>query len=199
MGNGSQPGPYYLIFKCTSPWKGYTLEGPWPWLAAISKASVKYTDKPADILPALKNLDLLYLSNNQPMKDAYLRKGIFDFASSGKGLLLVHPALWYNWNDWPEYNRVLVGGGAKSHDKFGEFEVTVTDPNHPIMAGVPRTFNITDELYHFESDPNGSPMIVLATGKNITTGKTYPVREVPRRTTRRLSQPRFLLLVPSHT
>ena len=54
-----------------------------------------------------------------------MRKAIFDFADAGRGLLLVHPALWYNWPDWPEYNRVLVGGGARSHDKYGEFEVTV--------------------------------------------------------------------------
>jgi type 1 glutamine amidotransferase len=102
-----------------------------------------------------------------------LRKAIFDFADVGKGLLLVHPALWYNWADWPEYNRTLVGGGARSHDKYGEFEVTVDAPDHPLMAGVPKTFKIADELYHFQRDDQGAPIEVLATGKNIATGKTY--------------------------
>jgi len=149
-------------------------------LSADGRASVKYTDKPADILPALNDLDVLYLSNNQPLADPELRKAIFAFADAGKGLLLVHPALWYNWNDWPEYNRVLVGGGAKSHDKYGEFQVHVNIPQHPIMAGVPDPFKITDELYHHQPDKTGTSAMVLAWGKNLTDGKTYPAVWVTR-------------------
>ena len=139
------------------------------------KISVNYTANIDEVLPALKDLRVLYLCNNQPMPDPQLRRGIFDFADSGHGLLLVHPALWYNWKDWPEYNRTLVGGGASGHEKYGEFEVIVKESNHPIMTGVPATFKITDELYHFATDPNGTPIEVLAEGKNIATGKTYPV------------------------
>jgi putative membrane-bound dehydrogenase-like protein len=137
--------------------------------------AVDYTDNTGSILSALGSIDVLYLSNNQPITDPAARKGIFDLADTGRGLLLVHPALWYNWADWPEYNRVLIGGGAKSHDKYGEFEVALTDSSHPMMAGVPPTFRITDELYHFRRDEQGSAMQVLATGKNLATGKTYPV------------------------
>src|SRR6266446_354383 len=136
---------------------------------------IRYTDKPDDILSALKELDVLYLSNNQPVTNPAVRKVIFDFAEAGHGLLLVHPALWYNWADWPEYNRALVGGGARSHDKYGEFEVTVDAPDHPLMAGVPKTFKITDELYHYQKDEQGAPIQVLASGRNLATGKTYPV------------------------
>jgi putative membrane-bound dehydrogenase-like protein len=143
-------------------------------LSASGKSTVGYTDKPDAILSALKDLDVLYLSNNQPMTNAALRKAIFDFADAGKGLLLVHPALWYNWADWPEYNRALVGGGARSHDKYGEFEVIVDAPDHPLMSGVPKTFKITDELYHFQRDEQGAAMEVLASGRNLATGKSYP-------------------------
>src|SRR5206468_532107 len=132
-------------------------------------------DQPTAILPALKDIDVLYLSSNQPMPDPAMRQGILDFAQAGKGLLLVHPALWYNWKDWPEYNRVLVGGGARSHDKFEEFEVTVDETSHPIMAGVPGRFKIADELYHFQPDGQGSDLQVLATGKSPITGKRFPV------------------------
>lgn len=138
------------------------------------KVSVNYTEKVSEVLPALKDVDVLYLCNNQPMTDLSLRKGIFEFANSGHGLMLVHPAVWYNWTDWPEYNRTLVGGGARGHDKYGQFEVTVKESDHPIMAGVASTFKITDEFYHFEIDPDGTPIEVLAEGKNIATGKTYP-------------------------
>lgn len=141
---------------------------------------VSYTENVESILPALKHLDVLYLSNNQPMTNSALRRAIFEFADSGRGLLLVHPALWYNWNDWPEYNRVLAGGGSRSHPRYGEFEVTVTDPSHPIMAGVPAKFTISDELYRFEPDPAGTPIQVLATAVEAATGKTYPVVWIPK-------------------
>ncbi len=143
-------------------------------LAAEGKVSVNYTDKISEILPALKDVDVLYLSNNQPMKDSELRKAIFDFADAGHGLLLVHPALWYNWTDWPDYNKTLVGGGARSHYNYGEFEVDVKEPGNPIMAGVPATFRLKDELYRFTPDPNGTPVEVLAESKNLTDGKTFP-------------------------
>ncbi len=144
-------------------------------MAVLNNASVDYTEKLEFVLPMLKDHDALYLCANQKIEDPAIRKGIFDFADAGKGLILVHPALWYNWKDWPEYNRVLVGGGANSHDKYGEFEVTVTEPNHPVMAGVPKTFKTSDELYHFEQDKNGTPIQVLATGKSPLTGETFPV------------------------
>ncbi|HUS36388.1 MAG TPA: PVC-type heme-binding CxxCH protein, partial [Verrucomicrobiae bacterium] len=94
--------------------------------ATLAKAFVKvaYTDQPALITAeTVEKLEVLYLSNNQPIRSKEVRDAIMARAEAGKGLLLVHPALWYNWQEWPEYNQKLVAGGARSHDKFGEFEV----------------------------------------------------------------------------
>lgn len=137
--------------------------------------SVRYTENPDDILPALEKLDVLYLSTNKALPGEALRKGIFDFADRGKGLLLVHPAAWYNWKDWPEYNQKLISGGARGHEALQEFEVTVVDETHPITAGVPKTFRVVDELYRFEKDKDGPEIKVLALGKSLKTGKEYPV------------------------
>ena len=90
------------------------------------------------------------------------------------GLFLIHPGLWYNWPDWPEYNRTLVGGGASSHDHYGEFEVQIKNSSHPVMTNVPPKFNVSDELYHFDRDVIGTPIDVLAEAKNLNDGKTYP-------------------------
>ncbi|MEO5803143.1 MAG: ThuA domain-containing protein, partial [Verrucomicrobiota bacterium] len=139
------------------------------------KASVNYTEDISRVGSALQNIDALYLCNNQPIADETLRKNIFAFADAGKPLLLTHPALWYNWKDWPEYNRVWVGGGSRGHEEYGEFEVNVDEPKHPLMAGVPKTFKISDELYRHARDTNGTPIQVLATGKSLVTGETYPV------------------------
>ena len=144
-------------------------------LSEASNVVAQYTDKPAEVTAALKEMDVLYLSSNQPFDVLGLHEGIFDFAKQGKGLLLVHPALWYNWKDWPEYNRDLVGGGSKSHDKLGEFEVTVVDAAHPLMVAVPEKFTVFDELYHFQPDASGAKLHVLATGKSPTSGKVFPV------------------------
>ncbi|MDB6053519.1 MAG: hypothetical protein JWN25_1042, partial [Verrucomicrobiales bacterium] len=137
------------------------------------QASVQYTSSTASLSSRLNDVDVLYLSNNQPITDREARNTILHWPSN-KGMLLVHPALWYNWNDWPEYNSQLVGGGARSHDAYGEFEVTIEKKDHPVTAGVPEHFRLKDELYHFEKAA-GSDIEVLATGKNIKTGESYPL------------------------
>jgi putative membrane-bound dehydrogenase-like protein len=134
-----------------------------------------YTENVGDVLPALEKLEVLYLGNNQEMKDPAFRKGIFDFVGKGRGLLLVHASTWYNWKDWPEYNKSLVGGGSRGHEAYQEFEVTVNDQTHPLMMGVAKTFRVKDELYRFEKDAEGAEIQVLATGKSLKTEKEYPV------------------------
>jgi len=137
-------------------------------------ASVEYTNDPTTILSKLAGIDVLYLANNQPIKDDSARKAIFAFVDAGKGLVLAHPALWYNWADWPEYNQKLVGGGSKGHNKYGPFDVTVTNKNSPIMKGVPATFALDDELYYYKTDPAGTPIEILATAKATTGPEVFP-------------------------
>ncbi len=128
-------------------------------------AKVEYTNDPTTILLKLPMTDVLFLANNQPIKDEATRIAIFAFVDAGKGLVLAHPALWYNWADWPEYNQKLVGGGSKGHNKYGPFAITVTNTKHPIMKGVPTTFQLDDELYYLKPDVSGTPWEVLATAK----------------------------------
>ncbi|WP_026630684.1 ThuA domain-containing protein [Dyadobacter alkalitolerans] len=136
-------------------------------------ATVEYTSDPSTILPKLKDIDVLLLANNQPIADEATRKAIFAFVDAGKGLVLAHPALWYNWKDWPEYNQKLVGGGSKGHDKYGPFDVTITK-KHPVTKNVPETFHLDDELYYQIPDESGSPIEVLATAKAAGSEKVFP-------------------------
>jgi putative membrane-bound dehydrogenase-like protein len=134
-----------------------------------------YEELPDRLARLLPQLEVLTLCNNQPLPDPALRAGLLRFAADGGGLLLMHAATWYNWPDWPEYNRELVGGGTRGHEDYGEFVVTVVDAEHPLMQGVRSSFGIKDELYRFEPDPAGAPRHVLATGTSVATGATYPV------------------------
>ena len=145
-----------------------------------------YTDMPAHILPALDTLDVLRIVTNQPMTAPELHEGVFYFVGAGKGLVIGHPGAWYNWSNWPEYNRELVGGGARSHRQYGAFTVQVIEPDHPVMAGVPAEFIIEDELYRSERDPDGSSIHVLAKAEEVETGETYPIVWTVHRTNGRI-------------
>jgi len=142
---------------------------------ALTPAEVAYTSDPSRFAAQLPELELAVLCNNQPLESPGLREALFAHVDSGRGLLLMHAATWYNWPDWPEFNRELVGGGTRGHEAYGDFDVELTRPDHAALADVPASFAITDELYRFERDPEGAPIEVLATGTSRTSGETYPV------------------------
>lgn len=137
-------------------------------------ATVSYTSNIDSVLSYLPNIDVLYLTNNQPMEDPALRKAIFNFADSGKGLILGHAALWYNWKDWPEYNLQLVSGGSRGHDKYGSFDVTVVNTKHPVTKSVEQKFTLKDERYYYKIDSAGPGITVLASSSVAGSDVIYP-------------------------
>lgn len=143
-------------------------------LEAGGFATVSYTANTDSIAYFLPDIDVLYLSNNQPIGDEGVRQSIFEFVASGGGLVLGHAALWYNWADWPEYNAKLAGGGSRGHDPYGSFNVEVTQPQHPVMEGVETSFTIDDELYYYRTDPEGAGIEVLATASAEGSTESYP-------------------------
>lgn len=144
-------------------------------LNASGRITANYLEPLPGLAPLMHASDVLLLSNNQSFADDASRAAVFAHVNAGKGLVLVHPSLWYNWQkEWPQYNRELVGGGSRGHDRYGEFEVTVTEPNHPLLQGVPAKFTLSDELYYLEPDPAGTPIRVLATAYSAAKNKTYP-------------------------
>ncbi len=136
--------------------------------------AVQYTDSFQDLTALLGGANTVIQASNQTAPDAATRRALMEFVGKGGGLIAVHAGLWYNWADWTEYNRTLIGGGTRDHDKPGRFEVTVLAPNHPVMSGVPAHFEIEDELYHQQMEPEDAPVEVLATAYSPITGKSYP-------------------------
>jgi len=143
-------------------------------LNATGGISANYTETTGGLADVIAGVDVLIISNNKPFTDAATKAAIIRHVQNGKGLIGLHPGLWYNWNDWPEYNRTLIGGGSRGHDKYGEFEVVVIEPAHSLMRGVPAKFALQDELYYFEPDAQGSPIKVLATAHSKAKNKDYP-------------------------
>jgi len=143
---------------------------------AKGKYSINYTEKVDVALAELPKVDVFITSTNQEDFPAQpMRTALFDYINSGKSAIFIHPATWYNYGDWPQYNKELIGGGSQGHTGLGDFEVKVDEPSHPIMKGVPSTFKITDELYWVKVDSSGTPIEVLATATvPDSTAQTYP-------------------------
>jgi len=76
----------------------------------------------------------------------------------GKGLVAMHCAL-YSFQDWPEW-REMVGGVVNRHGPFGSFEVAVVDRGHPIAAGLPASFTVTDEPYFVDERGDHNHILV---------------------------------------
>jgi putative membrane-bound dehydrogenase-like protein len=134
---------------------------------------VEFTQNANGVPAIMKDLDVLVWSANQPIANE-TAKALTDWVNAGKPLVLLHPGTWYLWKNFPEWNSVIVGGGARGHDNFGEFEVNIENRAHPVTIGVTEQFKITDELYNFIPDPKGTPIEVLASATSPKSGKTFP-------------------------
>ncbi len=137
--------------------------------------SVNYTEDAAVAAKELANADVAVLSaNHGSFGGVPFREALNKFIEAKKGIVLLHPGLWYNWADWPDYNKTIAGGGSRGHDRLGEFEVKVSQPEHPLVKGVAANFKITDELYYYKPDPAGTPIEVLASATSTQRPGDYP-------------------------
>jgi putative membrane-bound dehydrogenase-like protein len=120
--------------------------------------SVGYTEDRDQATAELAQADVAVISVNRQFFDSpEYRKALFAFTAAGKGLVMLHPGTWYGFAKWPELNAQIVGGGARGHDKLGPYSVNVLKPEHPIMKGVPATFDVVDELYYINAEADKIP------------------------------------------
>ena len=141
-------------------------------------ASVNYTENFADMAANMKAADVLQYNTNKEIKDPAEKQSILDHLAAGKGMVIIHAGAWHNQPGWPEFNREIVGGGSRGHDRLGEFEVKVTNAAHPVMKDVPASFRLVDELYYLEPDAKGTPIESLAEAHSSAKNKTYPIVHV---------------------
>jgi putative membrane-bound dehydrogenase-like protein len=120
--------------------------------------TVHYTEDRDQAAAELANADVAIISVNRKFFDtAAYRKALFDFAAAGKGIVMLHPGTWYGFPGWPEINAQIVGGGSRGHDKIHPFDVTAVKADHPVMASVPPSFSVEDELYYVNAEPDKTP------------------------------------------
>jgi type 1 glutamine amidotransferase/mono/diheme cytochrome c family protein len=134
---------------------------------------VSYTSDPTTAVKQIPCADILVLSANDAAYSnlSEFREALVQFVQNGGGLVLLHPATWHNWRNWPAYNHDFVGGGAIKHEPHRDFQVHAVTPQHPVLQGVTNTFTIRDELYLVKLD---SHCEVLAEAFSSVTGAKYP-------------------------
>jgi hypothetical protein len=108
-------------------------------------------DKEVFASPSLGDYQAVVLSYGfwkeaEPSKQA--KSGLLDYVKNGGSVVALHFAC-SSFQDWDQY-AVLLGRiwkkGVGGHGPYGEFEVNIKDPKHPITKGL-KDFKIQDELY----------------------------------------------------
>jgi uncharacterized protein len=94
--------------------------------------------------------------------EATFKDGFLALLDHGIGVVALHHAI-AGWPAWPEYAELLGGrflykpgplrGRARPDSGYRHdvaHRIVAAEPDHPILAGVPSSFSLTDELYLFE-------------------------------------------------
>lgn len=162
-------------------------------LTDTGRFKVRVEEEPAGLTPdTLSKFDVLVLHYNGVRWPTATENAVLDFVRQGKGAVALHAATYTfsglktqgpEFHDkefvqppWPEWFD-LIGGQYPNLPITGHagrkvFAVKFTEPRHPITAGLPATFKISDELYHnLRMEPG---MKILATAFDSSTNRDEP-------------------------
>ena len=163
--------------------------------ATLSAAgfSVNYTEDRDQAATEIGKADVAVISVNRQFFDTpEYRQALFDFARAGKGLVMLHPGVWYGFPGWPELNALIVGGGARGHDRIATFSVNAVKPDHPVMKEVPASFEVEDELYYVNAEPDKVPAgtasieVLAQTSPSVRFKRPHPAVWITRHPTARI-------------
>lgn len=172
-----------LLIITGEDYPGHKWQQTAPILKSIYVPDVRFRVDMVEDLTRLPSLDLdpydavvMHFKNYDPNVPG--RQGLDNltrFVQQGGGLVLVHFACGA-FQEFKDDFTKLAGRAwnpaLRGHDPFGEFTVNITDPSHPITAGM-QDFTIQDELYTcLEGDV---PIKVLASATSKVDQKVYPM------------------------
>jgi putative membrane-bound dehydrogenase-like protein len=123
-----------------------------------------YTDQPSDLNETeLSQYHVLVLYNNHTNVTRPQLNALLSFVENGGGLVVLHCAS-ASFQNSEEFIR-LVGAAFKSHG-MATFRAPATQPNHPVMRGVP-DFQAEEETYiHTKHNPNRTVLAVRKEGNH---------------------------------
>ena len=135
-------------------------------LNASGKFDVTLTEDPSKALEdaaALKGCPLIFSDYNGPAWSETAKANFVAAVEGGTGLVVLHAAD-NAFPGWVEYETMtaLLWRQGTGHGQYHEFEVKITDKDHPITRGL-EDFRLWDELYHRLVHMHDAPYRVLAT------------------------------------
>jgi type 1 glutamine amidotransferase len=104
-------------------------------------------------------LCLVHTSGELPLSDDQ-KQAILDFVAAGNGFVGVHGATTICY-DWSAY-RELIGAHFLRHPPAATFTVVVEDEDHASTQHLPPSFEVTDELYTFRTNPRDLAHVLLS-------------------------------------
>jgi uncharacterized protein len=205
--DGESAGPYH-VWRLTTPVLKRELEetGLFEVEVVTAPASANSTDALSAFQPDFSKYQAIVFNYDAPDWPPALKESLERYMRNGGGLVIVHAAD-NAFAGWKEYNEMIGVGGwrnrtetagphwfyqdgklvadsspagpAGSHGARLPFQVTVREPENPIMKGLPKVWmHQGDELYAALRGP-GANMTVLATAHsdpaNNGTGRDEPI------------------------
>jgi len=141
----------------------------------------------------LEEFDLFVVIYNGPRWGQPAEKNFIDAVENGCGVVIVHATNngFKGWSEfeslcalmWRRETQIINGKPCRvgtSHATYHNFDIVLTDLNHPITEGLPKILrNHPDELYHNLKHMHDAPYHVIATAYSSPdeggTGKHEPV------------------------
>ena len=165
--------PKILVFHLATGYRHASIDAGVPALKALGVREgfqVETTDEPAVFnARALKGVRAIVFLNTttrrgQPETEWLIgerRTALQAFVRAGGGVVGIHAAAdsHYGW-DW--YGQLMGGRFARHPPGTPKGALTVVDPKHPALGGLPPRFDRIDEWYYFDDyDPTSRLLVTL--------------------------------------
>lgn len=183
--NGAERPRRVLIFSHTTGFRHASIE---PGVAALRKLAmgrgiaVQSSEDPAMFrTESLARFDaIVFLSSTTDPKKAESewlvgsrRDALQAFVRRGGGIVGIHAATDSHYH-WPWYGR-LMGGRFASHPPGTPVgTLTVADPAHPTVKGLPATIQRADEWYYFDDYNPQAKLLISLDPQSIGQGDVNP-------------------------
>ncbi|MBD3176368.1 MAG: hypothetical protein GF320_14405, partial [Armatimonadia bacterium] len=133
-------------------------------LRATGLFEVDVTNEPGQLSRTeLDRYDVLVSDYNGPAWSDATRAAVLEYLGEGGGLVIVHAAdnAFPGWTEYESLIGVAWRAGA-GHGTYHRYMVTIDDPSHPVLEGIPHFLHAPDELYHSLTWGEGSEAEVIA-------------------------------------
>ncbi|MFE1952499.1 ThuA domain-containing protein [Streptomyces sp. NPDC059524] len=141
-------------------------------LGAGSDMTVDATENAAQFTPDnLARYDaVVFLSTTGDVLNDTQQKAFEDYIADGGGYMGIHAAADTEY-DWPYYGN-LVGAWFDSHPAIQKATVRVEDRDNPATKHLDATWERTDELYNYRSNPRGKVHVLASLDETTYQGGT---------------------------